>query len=46
MKNIFKIAGCACIMAVALSACTKEDDVTPSDDPTSINGSWNVSEKQ
>ena len=27
-----------------MSACTKEDDVTPQDDSTTFNGKWNVSE--
>lgn len=44
MKNVLRLAGCMSILAIALSSCTKEDDVKPDDDTQIYNGSWNVSE--
>lgn len=44
MKNVLRLAGCMSILAIALSSCTKEDDVKPEDDSQIYNGSWNVSE--
>jgi hypothetical protein len=46
MKNLFRIASCVTMMMIALSSCTKDEDITPDDvDPETFNGTWNVSEK-
>ncbi|HET6227277.1 MAG TPA: hypothetical protein VFF27_13420 [Bacteroidia bacterium] len=46
MKKAVRIASCAMVMLmVALSSCTKDEDVVPDDaPPETFNGTWNVSE--
>jgi len=45
MKNVFRIVGCVSVfMMTVLSSCTKEDNVTPDDNGSSLAGTWNVSE--